>query len=189
MKTEFECRFIDIDAAAVRAKLSEQGFAIVEPERLMRRKVFMLPDKDNVQRWLRLRDQGDKTTLTFKLKGDISQGAASMKEIECVVEDFGLMGELLAAADLKCAVYEENSREKWAKENVEVCLDTWPELDTFAEIEADSEAAVKKAASELGFDWNEAMFGNVMEVYKKKLGLDTAQMHERWAKKWADKLK
>ncbi|MDR0449356.1 MAG: class IV adenylate cyclase [Rickettsiales bacterium] len=177
MKTEFECRFIGIDINDLRTRLTDARFTLAEPERLMKRKIFFLSPKDGAMRWFRLRDQGDKTTLTLKSKGDISQGISSMKEIECDVGDFETMAELLAESGLKLNSFEENRREKWTKDGAEVCLDTWPGLKTFAEIEAASEQMVKLAAAELGFDWSDAMFGNVMEVYGKELGIGMDKVH------------
>jgi adenylate cyclase class 2 len=176
MKTEFECRFVNIDPAAARKKLAAAGFVMTEPEHLLRRRIFDLQNIDGVRRWLRLRDEGNGVTLTLKLKGDLSRGVAAIKEVECAVGDFDLMAELLSASDLKCTAYEENKREKWLCENIEVCLDTWPGLSPFLEIEGDSEDAVRGAAAKLGFDWADAMFGNVMEVYAAK-GLTLEDVH------------
>jgi hypothetical protein len=36
----------------------------------------------------------------------------------------------------------------------------------FIEIEAASEMAVKAAADKLGFDWNDAAFGDIMTAYR-----------------------
>jgi len=176
MKTEFECRFTDINIEDMRARLKGLGFELAAPEHLMRRKIFSLPNIDGARRWLRLRDQGDEITLTLKLKG-APISASSMKEVEVPVGDFELMGELLESADICCGAYEENKREKWTRGSLEICLDTWPGLKPFAEIESDSEEAVKAAATELGFDWNDAMFGNVIEVYEKE-GISMADVHK-----------
>jgi len=175
MQTEFECRFTNINIDDMRVRLTASGFELAEPEHLMRRKIFSLPDIDGVRRWLRLRDQGNDTTLTLKIKG-AALNISAMKEIEVSVGDFALMAELLESSDMVCNAYEENKREKWTKDNVEICLDTWPGLAPFAEIESDSENAVRTAAAELGFDWKDAMFGNVMEVYEKN-GISMANVH------------
>jgi predicted adenylyl cyclase CyaB len=179
MKTEFECRFIDIDVEKVRAQLAARGFELIEPEHLMRRMTFDLPDKGGAKRWLRLRDEGNgRATLTVKVKCMENLCVSSMKEIECEIGDYEIMGELLQASDHICKSNEENKREKWVRGDVEVCLDTWPGLNTFAEIEAQSEEAVIAATRELGFDYKDAMFGNVTEVYKEKLGLSLEQFQK-----------
>ena len=176
MKQEFECRFTDINMDDLRARLTAAGFKMTQTEHLMRRKIFSLPEADGMRRWLRLREQGGGATLTLKLKG-APTGVTSIKETEVAVGDFALMAELLESSDLKCSAYEENRREAWAKGAVEVCLDTWPGLAPFAEIEADSEDAVKGTAAELGFDWKDAMFGNVIEVYEQN-GVSMADVHK-----------
>jgi len=176
MQTEFECRFINVDAGDMRTRLADAGFKLIQPVHLMRRKIFTLPDTDGMHRWLRLRDQCEGPTLALKLKGK-STSVSAMQEIEVIIGDFTLMGELLESAGLECSAYEENRREKWEKGMVEVCIDTWPGLEPFAEIEADCEDAVRSAAAELGFDWNNAMFGNVTEVYEKK-GISLDDIHK-----------
>jgi len=175
MKTEFECRFTDIDLDETRQKLSAAGFVCIESEHMMRRKIFDVPNLSGVRRWLRLRDEGDKVTLTLKLKGDLSD-ISSMREVEVEVGNFDDMAQLLVNSDLEMKAYEENKREKWARGNDEACLDTWPGLDTFLEIESDSEDKVKNIVAELGLNYANAMFGNVIEVYEKKLGLDLADV-------------
>ena len=175
MKTEFECRFTNIDMDAMRKKLRDLGFELTQPEHLMRRKIFSLPDIGGARRWLRLREQAGGATLTLKLKG-AATNILSMKEVEVSVGDFALMGELLESAGHKCDSYEENRREKWLKGGIEVCLDTWPGLAPFAEIESDSEENVRTAAAELGFDWKDAMFKSVIEVYEKQ-GISMAGVH------------
>jgi len=175
MQTEFECRFTNINIDDMRARLTALGFELAQAEHLLRRKIFSLPNVGEVRRWLRLREQADGATLTLKLKG-APINVSAMKEVEVPVGDFALTCELLESSDIVCSAYEENKREKWIKNNIEVCLDTWPGLSPFAEIEADSEDAVRAAAAELGFDWKDAMFGNVMEVYEQN-GISMADVH------------
>jgi len=45
-------------------------------------------------------------------------------------------------------------------------IDEWPWIDPFIEIEAGSEELVKKAAAELGFNWSDAAFGDIMTAYR-----------------------
>lgn len=49
---------------------------------------------------------------------------------------------------------------------------TWPDLPTFVEIEGPDEAAVRRAAALFGFDYSEARFGSVDEIYKSEMGRD-----------------
>ena len=65
MQTEIEAKFLDIDPEALREKLQSIGATLVHSERLMKRKVFDLPDQTFQQSgaWVRVRDEGDKITL------------------------------------------------------------------------------------------------------------------------------
>jgi hypothetical protein len=55
-----------------------------------------------------------------------------------------------------------------------VTIDTWPGLKPFVEIEGPDETIVKKVASELGFDFEKAVFGSIDLVYEKELGIPSA---------------
>jgi hypothetical protein len=46
-------------------------------------------------------------------------------------------------------------------------LDEWPAVPPFCEIEASTEDQVRAAATELGFDWKDALFGAVGSVYER----------------------
>jgi adenylate cyclase class 2 len=57
-------------------------------------------------------------------------------------------------------------REIWHLGEVEVVIDEWPWIDPFIEIEAPTEQLVKDAAAQLGFDWKDAAFGDVVTAYR-----------------------
>lgn len=171
MKTEFECRFLDINIEEMRGKLAAAGFTCTQTEVLQKRAIFNIPNIEGYSQWLRLRDEGSKITLTLKRKSTGVKDVASLGEIEVPVGDFESVRQILNAAGLVNNPLEENKREKWERGNVEVCLDTWPALNPFAEIESDNEESVKSCTKELGFDWDMAEFGNVAEVYEKLMGL------------------
>jgi len=64
--------------------------------------------------------------------------------------------------------YQENKRELWSLNSVEVCIDEWPFLEPFVEIEGKSEETVKEIAKELGFDYSEARFCSAGRLYSEK---------------------
>jgi adenylate cyclase, class 2 len=164
MKTEYEAKFIQINHDEIRQKLKNIGATLHHPMRLMRRAIIeneVLRQKDA---FLRVRDEGEKITLTYKQFSHRSLDGA--KEHEIIVSDFDEAVSLLAAAGLPHRSIQESKRETWICDNAEVVLDEWPWLDPYIEIEADSEEAVKKLASELGFDWDDAVFGDVMAAYR-----------------------
>jgi len=68
METEIEAKFLDVDLTELRAKLEKIGATLEHPERPMRRKTYddKLASLRKIGGWVRLRDEGDKTTLSYK---------------------------------------------------------------------------------------------------------------------------
>lgn len=162
METEIEAKFLDIDKEKIREKLKTIGAQLIHPERLMRRKVFEHPtEKQND--WIRVRDEGDKITLSYKKLQD--RTLHGTKEVSVDVSDFDKTCSILENCRLKFVAYQETMREKWQLSNVEITLDTWPWVPPFIEIEAPTENEVKDAAQKLGFDWKDAEHGSVETVY------------------------
>ncbi|MGX1755684.1 class IV adenylate cyclase [Streptomyces lydicus] len=167
---EYEAKFLEIDVDALRDHLKAAGAEQVFPKTLFTRLIF---ENDTVQgeQWLRLRDEGGKTTLTLKQVTDASH-INGTTEIEVEVSDLEKTAELLKALGLRQVRYQQNYREEWQLDGVTYDLDTWPGLPTFLEIEGSSEQAVRGAAAELGFDYGEARFGSIDLIYKSELNRD-----------------
>lgn len=165
MKNEIEAKFINIDVEALREKLRAAGAECEQPMRLMRRAVFdnefMKTDKDG---FLRVRDEGNRTTMTYKQFDDMS--IDGVKEVEVETSDYEITLELLAQIGMTPTSVQETKRETWRLGDVELMIDEWPWLQPFVEIEGESEAAIRAVAERLEFDWNEAKFGGVMRVYQ-----------------------
>lgn len=165
MKTEIEVKFCKVDIDDTRARLQKAGANCVQPMRLMRRQVFHLVDPDkNDYAYLRVRDEGDKTTMTYKQFADQSLHGAS--EAEVVVSDFATTCEILLQSGLQLKSYQETKRETWQIDGVEVVIDLWPWLEPFIEIEGPNEDAVLQVASKLNFAWDDAVFGGATEAYR-----------------------
>lgn len=166
MKIEYEAKFIRVNHDETRQKLKNIGATLHHPMRLMRRAIIENKDLKKKDALLRVRDEGDKVTLTYKQFSNLSVDGA--KEHEIIVNDFNETVLLLAAAGLPHRSIQESKRETWVYKNAEIVLDEWPWLDPYVEIEADSEEAVKNLASKLGFDWDNAVFGDVMAAYRSQ---------------------
>lgn len=164
MKTEFEAKFLHINHNDIRNKLKDLGATLKYPMRLMRRAIIENDELRNKDAFLRVRDEGDKITLTYKQFNNLSVDGA--KENEIVVSDFNNTVALLAEAGLPHRSMQESKRETWLYKNTEIVLDEWPWLDPYIEIEADSEENVKQVAILLGFKWKQAIFGDVMAAYR-----------------------
>lgn len=170
MNIEYEATFTNIDTESMRSKLKDVGAVLVRPEFLQKRVTLNLPKGIDIQGgWLRVRDEGNKITLT--LKAVHGSGIESQKEILLEVNDLDQAVELLSALACEKKSYQENKRELWELGDVEITIDEWPFLEPYVEIEGASEEAVKNVARQLGFAYDDALFGTATTLYSKKYGL------------------
>lgn len=167
---EYEAKFLEIDVDAVRDRLRAAGAKRAFGKTMFTRLIF---ENDAVQgeQWLRLRDEGGKTTLTLKQVTDATH-INGTTEIEIEVNDLERTAELLAALGLRQVRYQQNYREEWQLDGVAYDFDTWPDLPTFLEIESSSEEAVRKAVASLGLDYTAARFGSIDLIYRSERGRD-----------------
>lgn len=167
---EYEAKFLEIDADAVRDRLRAVWARQAFDKTMFTRLIF---ENDAVQgeQWLRLRDEGGKTTLTLKQVSDATR-INGTTEIEIEVSDLACTAELLAALGLRQVRYQQNYREEWQLDDVIYDFDYWPDLPTFLEIEAGSAEAVRKAVATLGLDYDRARFGSIDLIYKSEQGRD-----------------
>jgi adenylate cyclase, class 2 len=166
MKTEIEAKWLDINTAKFREILKEAGAQLVSPERLMVRRVFDYPDKrlEKIGGWVRVRDEGDKVTLSYKQLND--RTLHGTKEVTVTVDGFENTCKLLEAIGLKSYSIQETKRESWKLGEAEVEIDTWPWIPSFVEIEAESEQQLKETAQKLELDWKNALHGSVETAYQ-----------------------
>lgn len=169
MNNEIEAQFLDINKEAMRKKLEEIGAKCVKPEVMMRRVVFDLGKHE----FARVRDEGNgKIVMTYKNVAD-DKSILGTKEVNVVIDNYenGIM--LLKACGLKPKAEQESYRETWEYGKVEICIDTWPWIPTFVEIEGPNEDAVWETAKELGFSRGKAKFGSVDTTYQHYYGIET----------------
>ncbi|HEU4715619.1 MAG TPA: class IV adenylate cyclase [Candidatus Saccharimonadales bacterium] len=164
MKTEIEAKFLHVDPEDIRRRLESADATCKQPMKDMRRVIFRSDDMDSRHAYLRVRDEGYRVAMTYKQFDEMSLTGA--KEIEFNVGDYEAAVELLKTIGLEARSVQETRREIWELGDAEVVIDEWPWIDHFIEIEASSEEAVKSAAEKLGFDWNEAAFGDIMTAYR-----------------------
>ncbi len=169
MKTEYEATFLDINKDDLIKKLKTLNANLERPEFMQRRVTLELPkEKQDPNTWLRVRDEGNKVTLT--LKSVDGKTITGQKEILIEVNDFGDTVALLESIGCDRKSYQESKRELWQLGDVEIAIDTWPFLDTYIELESTSEDAVKAAALQLGLNYQDAIFDTVNGIYRKKYG-------------------
>lgn len=167
METEIEAKFLEIDPTVLRAKLKEIGAQQIHAERQMRRLVFDYPDSrlERIGGWIRIRDEGDKITFSYKQLNDRSLDGT--KEIETTVGSLEKTAELLKAIGLEQRAFQETKREKWVLGGSEITIDTWPWIPTFVELEAGSGEELKELAEKLDLHWDQALHGSVETAYQK----------------------
>lgn len=176
MDTEIEAKFPDIEPNELRRKLKKIGAVQEHREILMKRKTFDYPDGGlyKMAGWVRVRDEGGKITLSYKQLND--RTLHGTKEVTVIVDDFDKTCRFLENLGLNTKSYQETKREKWKHDNVEITIDTWPWVPTFAELEGATEESVKKVANELGFDWNKALHGSVEPIYQMHYDFTDAEI-------------
>lgn len=166
MQTEIEAKWLNANFDVLRKNLDNIGAKLVHPERLMRRRVFDYPDKrlGGVGGWVRVRDEGDKITLSYKQLDD--RTLHGTKEIVVVVNDFDATCNFLMAIGLVSKSYQETKRESWRLGDIEIELDTWPWIPSFIEIEAPSEGELKDVAKKMDLNFDKALHGSVETAYQ-----------------------
>lgn len=169
MQSEIEVKFLDVDIDEVRERLESIGATLEHPMRDMRRALIEESHHAADNSFIRIRDEGDKTTLTFKrrTKSDKETTIDSTHELETTVGDFETAVNIFAEAGWKYITYQESRRETWHYGDVEIVIDEWPWIKPYIEIEGPSEDALRRVAAELGFDWNDAVFGSVDVIYQR----------------------
>lgn len=166
MQIEIEAKFLRVDPDEVRERLKKAGAKCKQPMMLMRRVIF---DNDYLRpknAFVRVRDEGHRIAMTYKQYDEMSLTGA--KEIEFTVNDYDAAVAFVEAVGVKAKSAQEARREIWELDAVEVVIDEWPWIDPFIEIEGPSEGEVKSAAKKLGYDWKNAVFGDIMTAYRDK---------------------
>lgn len=172
MENEIEAQFLDIKKDEIRKKLAEIGAKLVKPEVLMKRVVFdLIPGQ-----FVRVRDEGGgKIVMTYKNVQD-DKSIMGTKEVNVTIDDYENGILLLKSCGLEEKAEQESLRETWIYnidgKEVELCIDTWPWIPTFLEIEGPSEKVVWDTAEKLGLKKEQAKFGSVDTTYEHYYGVD-----------------
>lgn len=164
MKNEIEAKFVNVNISDIRLKLEKIGAALTQPMRNMQRVTIDTPDLKKKDAFVRIRNEGDKTTITYKQFNSLS--IDGVKEIEITVDDFDTAVALFKEAGLAYGSLQESRRETWKLGEVEIVIDEWPWLNPYIEIEAPSEELVISTSEKLGLSWSDAIFGDVMAAYR-----------------------
>lgn len=169
---EIEVKFLNIDPETIQKKINDLGGKKIF-DKLYRRRVFDYPDlrlhKEGA--WIRLRDESEQITLTFKKRlgfktFDGTANDEGMEEVEIIVSEFDKTAEILLKIGLIEKHYIENRRIRYTLKRVEFDIDYYPKLKPFLEIEAKSWSEIDKAINWLGLNPKDKKIFSAYQVYK-----------------------
>jgi len=162
MKTEYEARLLDINKEELISKLEELGakkVADFEQKRYVYDFHPVLPHK-----WIRLRSDGMKSTLTIKeIKNDTIDGT---KELEIEVSDFDNTNLILNELGYHRRAYQENKRTRYMYDGIEIDIDSWPMIPTYVEFEGENEEKIMNFIDKLGYSKENIITYGVSKIYE-----------------------
>lgn len=116
-------------------------------------------------KWIRLRTNGVKTTLT--IKNYLAKKIDGCEELEVEVNDFAKTNDILNELGYEPRSFQENRRCQYILNGVEIDLDSWPYIPDYMEIEGKNEEEVYKTLEILGFKKEDAVFDDADSLYKR----------------------
>ena len=161
MKTEYDVWVLEIDHDEMVKKLESLG-AKLQFDTLQQRYVYDFnPVIDS--KWIRLRTNGIKTTLTIKdLNAKTIDGT---KELEIEVDDFDKTNQILEELGYKNRGFQQNKRTQYILDGVEIDLDRWPLIPEYLEIEGENEQAIYDCLDKLGISKDKIVTLDVSSIY------------------------
>lgn len=172
--TEYECAVLEIDVDNVISRLIDLGVED-KGEVLQRRYVYDFKPVEK-HKWIRLRTNGKKTTLTLKEITDKSI-IGGAKELEIEVSDFDATNEILNRLGYKARSYQENKRHSFVLNGVSIDIDSWPMIPTYVEVEGSSESEVLETLKLLNIDGQVTNL-DVQSIYGEIYGIDITKVEE-----------
>ncbi|MEV4130037.1 CYTH domain-containing protein [Nocardia sp. NPDC049707] len=173
MPIEHEAKVLDIDPDTIEQRILDKGGRKLG-EQLMRRYVYdIAPGVD--RKWIRLRDNGNETTLAVKeITSDAIDGT---HEVEVTVDDFATTNALLEMLGFTAKSYQENTRASFTLDGAQLEIDTWPQIPPYLEIEAATKEDVIRAAELLGYTEPDLTGENTIKIYAHH-GIDLNTIRE-----------
>ncbi len=134
-------------------------------------------DPVNPNKWIRLRNNGKKTTLTIKQVVDKTI-IGGTKELEIEVSDFDITNEMLNEMGYNHRNYQENKRISYELDGVEIDIDTWPMIPDYVEFEGKDEDSVKTILKNLEVDMSKVTNCDVVSIYNDFYNIDIMKIKE-----------
>lgn len=161
MHTEYEVRILDVDVDSLKKKLDELG-AVLQWDLIQKRYIYdFIPKVEG--KWIRLRTNGDKSTLT--IKNLVSSEIDGTQELEIEVDNFDRCNMILKELGYEPKNNYENRRCQYALNGVEIDFDDWPLIPTYLEVEGPSEEAVYNIISALNISKERVTTKDIDDIY------------------------
>ncbi len=170
---EYEGKVLNIDIPDIQDKLKKLGATKQRSYAFRRYILDTIPAKKG--RWVRLRTDGNNTTLCVKEIASNAIDGTSEWEVE--VSDIDTTLKILNKIGLEPRSYQENTREEYKLEDSLISIDTWPKLKPYIEIEAANTELVIATAKQLGFDEDDLTGDNTEYLYQQ-VGIDLQKIKD-----------
>lgn len=168
---EIEVKILEIDEKRFLNKLQEIGASFIKKQYFKRYVFDTIPQRKGA--WIRLRTDGKDSTLTLKeIEHD---GIDGTKEFETKIDDFNTTLQILEKSGFKSHGYQENTRVLYRWGPVEISIDSWPGLPTYAEVEGPTRELVESTIEKLGYTQKDLTSENTEKIYAR-YGIDINTM-------------
>lgn len=162
MKTEIEARILEINKEEFIKKLESLGAKKIDDYEQKRYVYDFNPIKPH--KWIRLRTDGKKASLTIKeIQNDTIKGT---KELEIEVSDFDVTNKILNELGYIRRAYQENKRTRYVYHGIEIDIDTWPLIPTYVELEGNDEKEIYDFILKLGYHKEDLITYGVSKIYE-----------------------
>ena len=165
---EYEVKILEIDIQGWKEYLEDHG-AVKKGEWLQRRKIYDFKPI-HPHKWLRLRTNGEETTLTIKEILDKTK-VGGVREVEIAVSDFLKTSQILEELGYVPRSFQENRRTQYIYKDVEFDIDEWPLIPAYLEIEGKSKEIVEMMLKEIALDTSKMTTLDVDSIYLDCYGL------------------
>lgn len=162
MAKEIETKIINIDVAELKRSLKKNKASFIG-KFFYKRWIFDLTKRKGEEEYLRVRTDGKTSTLTYKFRK--GKGLRNTEEIEIEVSDFSNAVALLSKLFHK-KYYQESRRELYGIGNAEICINYWPKVRPFVEIEGKSVKDVEKTIKLLNIKGRELGNVSMVKIYE-----------------------
>jgi adenylate cyclase, class 2 len=163
-EVEIKFRIADIDSLITVLKTA--GFHLVTERTHEMNVLYDLPDNALRARGalLRVRQYGEKWTLTYKDKGSANARHKTRPEIETRLENGTAMGQILESLGFQPKFSYEKFRSEWTDGHGHVVVDETP-IGNFGEIEGDPEW-IDRIAARLGIAEEQYITASYTELFR-----------------------